>query len=90
MSKFDGKDFYSLSISPKNERESIDYGNALCDIGHYPAGLDGCFTVGISGGCGTKCFVYQDGKCDVPEEMIERLKTVEEKEESKSLYGAVE
>lgn len=29
----------------------------------YPVGTDGCFNVGISGGCGEDCFVYKAGDC---------------------------
>ena len=59
-----------LIRTPPNQKESDKYANILA-TGNYPAGLDGCFTVGISGGCGTSCFVYQDGECKEPEEFIE-------------------
>jgi methyl-accepting chemotaxis protein len=74
--------------TPQNEKESIKYANVLA-TGNYPCGLDGCFTVGISGGCGTKCFVYQDGECKEPEEFIEakyKEMTIEEIKEFKDLY----
>lgn len=85
--KYHAKDIYSLATPPVNEKESIDYGNALYSDGHYPAGLKGCFTVGISGGCGTSCYVYLEGKCECPEEMVERLSTEEETETHLKLYG---
>lgn len=56
--------------TPTNQKESTKYANILA-TGNYPAGLDGCFTVRISGNCGTSCFVYQDGECKEPEEFIE-------------------
>lgn len=55
--------------SPKNQEESDQYANVLAK-GNYPAGLDGCFTVGISGGCGMECFVYQNGECKVADEFL--------------------
>lgn len=58
---------------PANEEESLAHGNALAASGNYPVGTSGCFNVGISGGCGPDCFVYLKGKCDEPQEMIERL-----------------
>jgi hypothetical protein len=57
--------------SPSNQEESDKYANALLHEGHYPAGLGGCFTVGISGGCGLKCFVYRQGDCELPDEAYE-------------------
>lgn len=74
--------------SPKNQEESREYANVLSK-GNYPYGLDGCFTVGISGGCGTNCFVYKDGECKEPEEFIEnkhKEMISEEIEEFKELY----
>jgi len=44
-------------------------GQAMAFIdGNYPAGMPDCFVVGISGGCGPTCPVYQDGRCDEPGE----------------------
>ena len=54
---------FSMAVSPSNQEESNNYANALAQ-GNYPVGLDGCFTVGISGGCGRDCFVFQDGDCE--------------------------
>ncbi|MFA5154448.1 MAG: hypothetical protein WC554_18025 [Clostridia bacterium] len=59
--------------SPSNQEESNSYANALAK-GNYPAGLDGCFTVGISGGCGMDCFVMQNGNCKMPQEVWDRHK----------------
>lgn len=58
---------------PRNEEEALQHGNALANTGNYPVGTSGCFNVGISGGCGPDCFVYPDGECEEPQEMIERL-----------------
>ncbi|MGG4504074.1 hypothetical protein [Paenibacillus polymyxa] len=88
MSRTFGKyniiNIHSLADTPKNEQESNDYANALAQ-GNYPAGLDGCFTVGISGGCGPDCWVYQNGECGEPNEMLDRL-TSDELEEHYQLY----
>lgn len=66
-----------FNASPKNHEEVIQHGNALAASGNYPVGTDGCFNVGISGGCGPECFVYLEGRCEEPEAMIERLDGVE-------------
>lgn len=58
---------------PGNAEEANAHGNALARSGNYPVGTSGCFNVGISGGCGPDCFVYLNGECDEPQEMIERL-----------------
>lgn len=88
--KYNERNPYSMADSPKNEEESRDYANALHSSGYYPAGLDGCFTVGISGGCGLDCWVYQEGKCDTHVEMIDRLETDEDREGYEELYGKIE
>jgi hypothetical protein len=58
---------------PINHEECVQHGNALADSGHYPVGTDDCFNVGISGGCGPVCFVYLEGRCGEPAEMLPRL-----------------
>ena len=60
---------------PKNEEEALQHGNALAygKNSNYPVGTSACFNVGISGGCGTDCFVYRKGECEVSSEMIEQL-----------------
>lgn len=63
---------FSMAKPSQNQQESEVYANALADSGNYPKGLDGCFTVGISGGCGKACWVYRDGKCPEPENIAER------------------
>ena len=87
--KYNERDPYSMVDSPKNEEESRDYANALHSSGYYPAGLGGCFTVGISNGCGLDCWVYLEGKCEEHIEMISRLETDEDKEEYEELYGKI-
>lgn len=54
---------------PRNEEEALQHGNALANTGNYPVGTDGCFNVGISGGCGPDCYVYQNGDCPEPNEI---------------------
>lgn len=87
---YDESNLLSMTVSPKNEEESHQYGNALASSGTYPVGLSGCFTVGISGGCGLECYVYQEGECECPAEMIDKLKTKEDKLEYEELYGKIE
>lgn len=46
-------------------------GNAMAFIdGGYPAGMSGCFVVGINGGCGLDCPVYLEGDCGEPQEFL--------------------
>ena len=59
--------------TPQNEEEVLQHGNALAASGNYPVGTSACFNIGISGGCGIECFVYQKGECGEPDEMIPRL-----------------
>ena len=53
--------------SPQNEHEATQHGNALASTGRYPIGTSDCFNVGISGGCGSGCFVFKAGRCESPE-----------------------
>jgi hypothetical protein len=62
---------YSMVRSPRNRLESEQYANALSASGFYPQGVNGCFTVGISGGCGVDCWIYQEGNCQNPGEIEE-------------------
>ena len=71
---------------PTNETEALQHGNALANTGNYPVGTSGCFNVGISGGCGPDCFVYLNGDCEEPQEMVERLNASELKRHAK-LYS---
>ncbi|WP_429842756.1 hypothetical protein [Brevibacillus sp. FIR094] len=43
-----------------------------------------CHKVGIMGGCGIDCWVYQRGRCPEPDEMV--LETEEDKQNHKRLY----
>ena len=58
---------------PQNEEEVLLHGNALAASGNYPVGTPACFNVGISGGCGPTCFVYLEGNCGEPDEMLPRI-----------------
>ena len=60
---------------PQNKEEALQHGNALAygENSNYPVGTSACFNVGISGGCGPDCFVYQAGECEISGEMIEHL-----------------
>jgi len=44
-----------------NRLSNIMYASG--DHGHE----SGCFVVGISGGCGPDCYVYQEGDCPEPD-----------------------
>ncbi|MDC0763440.1 hypothetical protein POF51_22200 [Brevibacillus sp. AG] len=47
-------------------------------------GTTDCHKVGIMGGCGIDCWVYQDGRCPEPDEMA--LETEEDKQNHERLY----
>lgn len=49
-------------------------------------GTDDCHKVGIMGGCGLECWVYLEGRCEVANEMINRLVTQEDKELHNEMY----
>jgi len=59
---------------PTNEEEAVQHGNAMAASGNYPVGTSGCFNVGISGGCGSDCFVYKKGECPEPQEIEDMVK----------------
>ncbi len=62
-------------------------GNAMAQIdGHYPAGMSGCYVVGINGGCGLDCPVYLEGDCGEPQE-FEYFDTTEQEEFHIETYG---
>jgi len=71
--KFVSGRWHIFNPTPTNKEEALQHGNALAASGNYPVGTSECFNVGISGGCGPDCYVYQEGRCDIPGEMIERL-----------------
>lgn len=71
---------------PTNREEALQHGNALAKSGNYPVGTSDCFNVGISGGCGPNCFVYLEGRCEEPQEMIPRLISDEELRDHAELY----
>ena len=77
MAKFLTGPGHIFNPVPKNDSEVMKHGNALAASGNYPVGTDGCFNVGISGGCSPKCFLYLRGDCKEPQEMIDRLNTKE-------------
>jgi hypothetical protein len=70
---------------PKDDVEVLQHCNALFNEGHYPIVTDPCFNVGISGGCGLECFVYLNGECGEPDEMLSGL-TQEEMARHEELY----
>ncbi len=73
MKKFISGIGHIFNPVPTNDEEVVAHGNAMAANGNYPVGTDGCFNVGISGGCGPKCFIYLRGDCEEPQEMVERL-----------------
>lgn len=48
-------------------------------------GTSDCHKVGIMGGCGLGCWVYQQGRCPEPDEMT--FQTIEDEENHKTIYG---
>lgn len=52
----------------------------------YPVDLDDCSKVGMWGGCGLTCFVYQEGRCEYHKEIENTLKNEEEKQVHAELY----
>ena len=58
---------------PTNKEEAAQHGNALAASDNYPVGTSECFNVGIAGGCGPDCYIYREGRCDEPGEMLPRL-----------------
>lgn len=73
------KVYGGFGADPSKKIETLkDVGNAANAMafidGHYPAGLSGCFTVGINGGFGYECPVFLNGDCDEhQEEMLLNL-----------------
>ena len=84
--KFKSGPAHIFNPVPSNEAESLAHGNALAASGNYPVGTDECFNVGISGGCGVGCFVYQKGECGEPGEMVAELETADERANHKAMY----
>ena len=52
-------------------KTDIETTRSLMIQGNYPASISDCEVVGISGGCGINCSVFQTGNCDSVEEGIE-------------------
>ena len=53
----------------KTMEDVSNMGNHMANIdGHYPVGMSGCEVVGINGGCGFSCPVFQEGSCQTVEE----------------------
>lgn len=48
-------------------------------VDNYPiADSNSCFSIGMSGRCGLQCKIYLEGKCEIPDEMGDRLETFED------------
>lgn len=65
--------FGGYSSDPSKPIRTMDdvnnMGNHMAYIdGHYPVGMSGCYVVGINGGCGATCPVFQKGGCGEPQE----------------------
>lgn len=71
----------------KTMEDVNNMGNAMAFIdGNYPAGMSGCYVVGINGGCGLDCPVYLKGDCQELGDMADGL-TGEELQRHIELYG---
>lgn len=47
-----------------------DFGRTANDLDdRLPKSRGRCFDIGIWGGCGVNCPAFQDGECEVPEEI---------------------
>lgn len=57
-------------------------GNHMAEYGNYPVGMSGCYVVGINGGCGLDCPVFQSGDCrelgDIPMDELIKFGYIEE------------
>lgn len=52
-------------------------------------GVPDCYKVGMWGGCGLDCWVYQEGRCGEPTEIIEGVTDQETIEQHNKLYGGI-
>lgn len=61
-----------LSNKPIKTMDDVgNMGDAMAFIdGGYPAGMGGCYVVGLNGGCGLDCPVYLEGDCDNEKEVL--------------------
>ncbi len=84
--KFHTGPFAVFNPIPRNHEEAMQHGNALAASGNYPVGTDDCFNVGMSGGCGPECFVYLEGRCSEPQEMMPQLVGEDELARHEELY----
>lgn len=73
--------------APQNDKEMLESCNALFATGDYPIITDGCFHVGMSGGCGVECYLYERGDCRNHQEMMDRLENQEEWDQYHELYS---
>ena len=55
---------------PKTAREVNDTRLVMAQ-GNYPLGISDCYVVGIAGGCGSECPVFQSGQCEIVEEGLD-------------------
>lgn len=78
-----------MNCVPTNREEANAHANALAASGNYPVGTSDCFNVGISGGCGMDCFVYLEGDCEEPQEMLPGM-NAEELARHRDIYGEEE
>ena len=90
---------FSLENKVTTLEQAAQRANYFSEVdGGYPAGMSVCYTVGISGDCGFSCPDFQNGICEVGEEMLLKLPSdhideeysLEEIEEFKDLYGMLE
>lgn len=69
------KEVFGGFASDKSKRietmeDVANKGNEMAFIdGHYPAGMSGCYVVGLNGDCGVECPVFHNGDCTEPQEL---------------------
>lgn len=67
------------------EDEERALSNRIEEALYGRVGTSDCHKVGIMGGCGLDCWVYNDGRCTEPDEMT--FETEEDRENHERLYG---
>ncbi|WP_214630008.1 hypothetical protein [Paenibacillus agaridevorans] len=67
--------------------DDLKVSNRIEEAMYGAVGTSDCHKVGIWGGCGLDCWVYNEGRCPEPDEMLGIIETDEDKEHHKKLYG---
>lgn len=69
------------------KHSDLQASNRIEEALYGAVGTSDCHKVGIWGGCGLECWVYQDGRCTESEELLENnCETDEDRENHRMLY----